>query len=140
MTVTTRSRSLIDLDRYAIGLSGLCAVHCVATTVLIALVSTAGGLLDPRIHEAGLSIAIVLGALALGRGVLRHGQVVPVSIGGFGLGMMGGAMALPHDGSGAEALWTIVGVALLAVAHHRNRRAVRKLPVVAGKAGLYIGD
>ena len=124
MTVTTRSRRLIDLDRYAIGLSGLCAVHCFATTVLIALVSTAGGLLDPRIHEAGLCLAIMLGALALGRGVLRHGHLWPVSLGGFGLGMMAGAIALPHDGSGREALWTIAGVTLLALAHHFNRRAV----------------
>jgi hypothetical protein len=33
------------LDRIAMGLSGLCAVHCVATAVLLGLLASAGGLL-----------------------------------------------------------------------------------------------
>jgi hypothetical protein len=112
------------LDRLAIGLSGLCAIHCVATTVLVALMSAAGGLLvDPIVHEVGLMLAIALGAVALGRGALHHGFLMPVAMGGFGLGMMAGALSLPHDSSGAEALWTILGVGLLAFGHDLNRRA-----------------
>jgi hypothetical protein len=50
------------LDRMAIGLSGLCLVHCVATTVLLALLASAGGVLGaPIIHEVGLSLAMVMG-------------------------------------------------------------------------------
>ena len=45
--------------------------------------------------------------------MLRHGEAVPAAVGAFGLGVMAGAMQLPHDGSNGEALWTIVGVALL---------------------------
>ena len=87
---------LAGLDRYAIGLSGLCMVHCLATSVLLALMSTAGGvLLDPIFHEVGLTIAIMLGAVALGRGVLHHGHALPAAMGAFGLGIMGGAMTLP---------------------------------------------
>lgn len=124
MTTTTRLPWLPSLDRFAIGLSGLCVVHCLATSVLIALMSTAGGLLlDPAFHEVGLTLAIGLGAVALGRGALQHGYLMPASMGAFGLGMMAGAMTLPHDGSGAEALWTIVGVGLLAFGHDLNRRA-----------------
>jgi hypothetical protein len=112
------------LDRLAIGLSGLCAIHCVATTVLVALMSAAGGMLvDPIFHEVGLTIAIGLGAVALGRGAVSHGFMMPVAMGAFGLGIMAGAMTLPHDSSGAEALWTIVGVGLLAFGHDLNRRA-----------------
>jgi len=123
-TTSSRVRRLPGLDRLAIGLSGLCVVHCLATSVLLALMSTAGGLLvDPLIHEIGLVLAIALGAFALGRGVLRHGQAIPAAVGAFGLGIMAGAMQLPHDGSNGEALWTIVGVALLALGHEMNRRA-----------------
>ena len=113
----------IGFDRIAIGISGLCAVHCLATAVLVALAASAGGLLlSPIIHEVGLVIAIGLGALALGRGVLQHGYMMPISVGALGLGVMAGAVSLPHDGSG-ETLFTLVGVGLLALGHDLNRRA-----------------
>lgn len=115
----------IGVDRLAIGLSGLCAVHCLASAVLVALAASAGGLLlAPEVHEVGLSIAILFGALALGRGVLQHGFLMPISIGALGLGVMAGAVSLPHDGSG-ETLFTLVGVALLALGHDLNQRAGR---------------
>jgi hypothetical protein len=114
------------LDRAAIALSGLCVVHCIASAVLLAMLSAAGGLLlNPIFHEVGLTIAILLGALALGRGVMEHGYVMPAAMGSFGLGIMAGAMSLPHDGGhGAETLWTVIGVGLLAFGHDLNRRAV----------------
>ena len=111
------------MDNWAIGLSGLCAVHCVASAVLVALASAAGGLLlNPLFHEVGLAIAIALGALALGRGIFDHGYMAPAVTGSLGLGMMAGALSLPH-GDGGETLWTIIGVAILALGHHLNRRA-----------------
>lgn len=113
----------IGLDRIAIGLSGLCAVHCLASAVLLALAASAGGLLfAPVVHEIGLSMAIIIGAVALGRGVMQHGYMMPISIGALGLGVMAGAVSLPHDGSG-ETLFTLVGVGLLALGHDLNQRA-----------------
>ena len=110
------------LDRMAIGLSGLCLVHCLATAVLLAVVSSIGGLLGaPAIHEVGLSLAMVLGAVALGRGVIEHGFMMPSAIGALGLGVMAGALTLPHDGT--EALYTVVGVGILALGHRLNRMA-----------------
>ncbi len=118
-----------DIDRLAIGLSGLCAVHCLASTVLIALAASAGGLLlHPAIHEFGLVVALMLGVVALGGGILRHGAMVPAAVGALGLGMMAGAMQLPHgvpyEGS-AETFWTLIGVALLAAGHALNQRVAR---------------
>ena len=56
---------LATLDRLGIGLSGLCLVHCLATTVMVVLLASAGGLLvSPHVHEIGLAIAIPLGAFA----------------------------------------------------------------------------
>ena len=110
-------------DRFAIGLSGMCVVHCVASSILIALAASAGGLLlNPLFHEVGLTIAIGFGIAALWRGAYTHGYMIPAVVGSFGLGIMAGAMALPHDG-GTETLWTLLGVAILALGHDLNRRA-----------------
>ena len=107
------------LDRLAMGLSGLCLVHCLATTVLLALLSAAGGFLgSPLIHEVGLTLAMIMGAYSLGRGILEHGYSMPSAVGGLGLGVMAGALTLPHDGT--EALYTIVGVGILALGHRLN--------------------
>ena len=107
------------LDRMAIGLSGLCVVHCLATTILLALVASAGGMLGAAwIHEVGLTLAMVMGVLALGRGIIEHGYTLPSAVGGLGLGVMAGALTLPHNGT--EALYTIVGVAILALGHRLN--------------------
>ena len=107
------------MDRLAIGLSGLCLVHCLATAVVLALVSSIGGLLGaPIIHEVGLVLAMILGAVALGRGVVEHGFLMPCAVGALGLGVMAGALQLPHDGS--EALYTMIGVGILALGHRLN--------------------
>ncbi len=123
MPYSTRLGWFSGLDRFAIGLSGLCVVHCLATAVLIALASAAGGLLlDTHIHEIGLALAIPLGALALGRGIWTHGYMMPSAIGALGLGVMAGALTLPHGDM--EVLYTLFGVGLLALGHDLNRRAV----------------
>ncbi|WP_164118970.1 MerC domain-containing protein [Sphingorhabdus sp. Alg239-R122] len=110
------------VDRAAMLLSGLCAVHCLVSAVLVAVLASAGGiLLDPIIHEVGLMIAILLGAVALGYGALRHGYMMPLAIGSLGIGVMMGALELPHDGS--QVFYTIVGVAILALGHDLNYRA-----------------
>jgi hypothetical protein len=109
-------------DRFAIGLSGLCMVHCLATAVALGLLASAGGLLgSPWIHEVGLTLAMMLGAVALGRGIAEHGFMMPSAVGGLGLGVMAGALSMPHDGT--EALYTVIGVSVLALGHQLNRIA-----------------
>src|SRR5215210_2327170 len=110
------------LDRIAVGLSGLCLVHCLATAVLLGLVAAAGGFLGaPIIHEVGLTLAMVLGGVALGRGIFEHGFMMPSAVGGLGLGVMAGALTLPHDGN--EAAYTVAGVLILALGQRLNMMA-----------------
>ena len=110
------------LDRMAITLSGICMVHCLATAVALGLLASAWELLGaPWIHEVGLSLAMILGALALGRGVYEHGFMMPSAVGGLGLGVMAGALTMPHNGS--EAMYTVLGVGILALGHQLNRIA-----------------
>lgn len=111
------------MDRVAMTLSGLCLVHCLTTALLLGTLSTVGGLLgSPIIHEAGLVLALGLGVVALGNGILQHGRFLPPSIGGLGIGAMAAALSLPHGGS--EMVATMIGVALLATGHFLNRLAL----------------
>lgn len=109
-------------DNLGMGLAGLCLVHCLATSILLVLVASAGGILfSPVIHEVGLILAIAFGMLALIQGVLAHGFMLPAAIGGLGIGTMAGAATMPHGSS--EILFTIIGVAILALGHSLNIRA-----------------
>ncbi|MEH3105945.1 MAG: MerC domain-containing protein [Sphingomonas fennica] len=114
------------LDRAAIALSGLCVVHCVATVLLAAAFATIGGglLFDPHVHEIGLAVALLLAALGLGAGILRHGRLAPVLLGGAGLALMAAGLFVPH-GPG-EAIVSILGVTLVALAHHLNGRGAHR--------------
>ncbi len=103
------------------GLAGLCLVHCLATSALLALVASAGLLISPIIHEVGLILAILFGIFALVQGVMQHGFMLPAAIGGLGIGTMAGAASMPHGGP--EIIVTIVGLSILALGHQLNVRA-----------------
>jgi hypothetical protein len=110
-----------SLDRTGILLSALCVVHCVAGIFLVSMLGLGGGaLLEPRIHEIGLAVAIGIAVVTLGIGVLRHGALAPLAIGAAGIALMAGGLVVQH-GLG-EALLTVSGVSLVAFAHIRNLR------------------
>ncbi len=119
----TQAIKIGNLDQWAIGLSGICLAHCLATSVFFAFAAAAGGLfVSHSFHAVGLTIAIRFGIIALTRGVMTHGYAMPAWIGALGLGLMAGAL-FSHD-SGMETLYTILGVMILALGHDLNRRAV----------------
>ncbi len=111
-------------DGLGLSLAGLCLVHCLATTIFLAFLATAGGILvDPVVHEIGLVLAIIFGMLALGKGVIQHNFIMPAAIGALGIGVMAGALTLPHGD--IEIMYTILGVGILALGHDLNVRAAR---------------
>ncbi len=117
-------RRIGALDRAAIALSSLCLVHCVATVLLAAMLASAGAALaNPAWHEIGFTVAMLLGAIALGRGFALHRDPRPLAIGAAGLALMGMGLALSH-GLG-EIGCTMAGVLLLAGAHRLNARPQR---------------
>jgi MerC mercury resistance protein len=112
------------LDRLAVGLSGLCLLHCVASALVVMLLASAGGvLLDPLIHEIGLAVAVLLGAAALGQGFVKHRDFFPLVVGLSGLALMAIATQVPHGL--LEIPLTIAGVTILAFGHFLNRRTVQ---------------
>lgn len=125
MSVTLRQALLNGrVDRIAMALSGLCVAHCFATAVFLGLLASAGGIFEsPLFHEVGLVLAIVLGAVALGHGAIVHGYMMPAAIGSLGLGVMAGAMTMDHGWQ--ESVYTLIGVAILALGHDLNHRAGR---------------
>ena len=112
------------LDRLALGLSALCLVHCVASIVLVASLAGGGHLLEhPAWHQVGLGLAIIFAALGLGSGFRRHGRSGPLYIGGIGLVFMVAALFVPHGMQ--EAVLTVIGVSVVAIAHFQNIRLRR---------------
>lgn len=107
------------LDRIAMSISGLCLVHCIGTALLVGLLASASGFLGkPIIHEVGLTLAMLVGAFALGRGYLEHGFMLPGAVGSLGLGVMAGALSLPEGGH--EPIYTMLGVLIVALGHRLN--------------------
>jgi hypothetical protein len=112
------------LDRLGMVLSCLCAVHCVATVLVVAALGVGGSfLLNPAIHRVGLALAMVIAGVAIGLGALRHGRRAPFVVAMTGLSFMGGGLAVPHGIE--EAVLTIIGVTLVAAGHVLNVRGLR---------------
>ncbi|MFM5931311.1 MAG: MerC domain-containing protein [Novosphingobium sp.] len=112
------------LDRTGILISGLCAVHCLASLLLVSALGLGGQiLLAPAIHRVGLGVAIAVGAVTLGIGIYRHGQIWPLLVGSVGLLLMTAGLLVPHGA--AEAILTIAGVGMVASAHILNLRLAR---------------
>lgn len=111
-------------DRLGLLLSGLCAVHCGLSIGLVSALGLGGELLlAPAVHRVGLALALAIGVVSLGLGVMRHGRLGPLAIGATGIALMAGALAVGH-GPGEVAL-TVPGVILVAVAHIRNLHQAR---------------
>tara|TARA_B100001179_G_C18518510_1_gene371708 strand:- start:326 stop:730 length:405 start_codon:yes stop_codon:yes gene_type:complete len=109
------------LDRIGIGLSGLCALHCIASIALVSGLGIGGEfLLSPDIHRWGLLVATLIAGVAIGWGALRHRMAMPFVIAMTGLTFMGAALAVPHGYK--EAILTILGVALVSLGHILNMR------------------
>lgn len=124
MVESNTPNSLIrrSLDKTGIAVSALCALHCVATIVLVSGLGVGGQFfLSEEFHRAALLVALVIAAVAIGWGALLHGRREPFVIAMMGLTFMGGALASPHGIQ--EAVLTIIGVALVSIGHLLNLRA-----------------
>ena len=110
------------LDRAGVVLSGLCALHCIASLAILSGLGIGGRIfLAPVVHEVGLVIACIIAGVAIGWGALKHRRAAPFVIAMMGLTFMGGALAAPHGIE--EAVLTIIGVALVTAGHVLNLRS-----------------
>lgn len=124
MTESPSSQSSLrrQLDKTGIFVSALCAVHCVATIVLVSGLGIGGQFfLAEAFHKIALMVALVIAAVAIGWGALLHRRREPFVVAMMGLTFMGGALASPHGTQ--EAVLTIIGVGLVSLGHILNLRA-----------------
>lgn len=112
------------LDHVGIALAGLCAVHCLATLLIVSALGLGSHfLLAESIHRTGLALAVIVAGVAIGWGFMRHRLIAPLAIAAAGIVMMALALLAPH-GAG-ELLLTLAGVALVSAGHVLNLRAAR---------------
>lgn len=110
------------LDRAGIWLSSLCLIHCLATILLVSVLGLGGQLLlAPEIHRFGLALALIIAAVAIGWGALKHRKPAPFVTAMTGLSFMGGALAVPHGSQ--EVVLTAIGVSLVSIGHFLNLRS-----------------
>lgn len=99
-------------------------VHCIATLMIVSALGIGGHfLLEPAIHRIGLALALIVAAVAIGWGALKHRQAAPFVTAMTGLSFMGGALAVEHGHN--EMVLTLIGVLLVSAGHIMNLRAVR---------------
>jgi len=111
-------------DRIAILLSGLCLVHCLLGTVLVASTAVAGDFLSHDLHVYGLLLALPLAVLGLWRGFRVHKRLYVMGLGVAGIAMLAASLLVSHAGR-LEVVLSIAGVIVLATAHLINLRAIR---------------
>ena len=115
-------------DRAAIGLSGLCLLHCLAMPILLLSAPAIEGLADRHLHLEILAFVIPVSAYALAHGYWRHRVIGPVlaGIAGVALLVLGATWVHQHLGVAGDRLVTIAGSIVLAAAHWVNSRLARR--------------
>ncbi|MEO0500990.1 MAG: MerC domain-containing protein [Pseudomonadota bacterium] len=107
------------LDKLAIGLSGLCLIHCLFGALFVAMLSVSGSaLFGHEVHQIGLAVAVPLAVVGLIGGAFAHGRWEAVAIGSFGIGAMIAALLAGHGVR--EIVLTALGVTLVGIAHALN--------------------
>jgi len=126
--MTSRGNTLQPTaDRTAIGLSLLCAAHCLLLPILVIVSPSIAALgIENEAFHRGMILAVVpVSAYALFVGLRKHGSPGVLAIGIAGLLVLGVGAVLGHEtlGETGEKGVTLLGVALVTLSHLRNYRA-----------------
>ena len=116
------ARSTDWLDGAAIGLSGLCLLHCLALPFFVGALPMLMPFTESHLHAQMLYFAVPLSIIAIGIGYARHRnpRVVIAAIAGLSLLVFGATVAHGSLGLAADRLFTISGSLVLAAAHLWN--------------------
>lgn len=112
------------LDRWAIFISGLCVVHCLAIPITVLLLPAVSGPLEQEqtlTHWLLLAVALPVSLVALGSGYRHHGGIGTLLLGIVGLILL--TLGVSHWlGERWEVPLTVAGGLALILAHLRNLR------------------
>lgn len=126
MDDSSRQRALYD--KIAVGLSGLCLLHCLLLPFLVALLPFLGQFDGDHLHAELLIFVIPVSVIALAVGYRRHGQISIIISGATGLIILIIGALVVHDLYGliADRMMTVTGSFILAFTHYRNFRLAKK--------------
>ena len=117
-------------DKASIGLSVLCALHCLALPLVVVLLPSlvALGLEDESFHLWLVIVVIPVSAYALVMGCSKHRRMGVLYIGLLGMGILCLAPFVGHEflGEFGEKLLTLAGAVIIAATHVRNFRLCRQ--------------
>ena len=118
----TTAKSTDWLDGAAIGLSGLCLLHCLALPFFVGALPMLMPFTESHLHAQMLYFAVPLSVIAVGIGYARHrnSTVVLAAVAGMSLLVFGATVAHGSLGIVADRLFTISGSIVLAAAHLWN--------------------
>jgi len=113
-------------DKVAVGLSGLCAIHCLALPFAIALSPAIASLAisDESFHLWMVVAVVPISVFAIGAGFRTHKRASVVLVCVIGLGLITAAALAGHAhlGAAGERAMTLVGALMIAVSHFLNYR------------------
>ena len=120
-------------DKFAIALSSLCVIHCLATPLILIILPSLGALVADShelFHQVILFFVLPIGVLALLAGYRHHHNRTILLIGLAGLGLLLIAAFFGHDyfGETGETALTIFASLIIATAHLRNFQSTRNFP------------
>ena len=117
-------------DKTAISLSLLCAIHCLALPLIVALLPSLAslGLEDEAFHFWMVVAVIPMSVIALTMGCKKHNRYPVLVIGVIGLCVLGAAAFLgeEHLNEFGEKGLTLVGATFIAIGHVWNYRLCRQ--------------
>ena len=118
------------LDRSAIVLSTICAVHCLTVPLAVVMMPAAFTywFADDHFHFLLLYLVLPTSTLAIGLGCGRHRTFKVIAWGSAGLGLLVLGALLGHDllGELGEKGITLLGAGLVVLAHVHNFRLCRQ--------------
>ncbi len=127
-------------DKFAILLSGICALHCIAAPIiasivplLTATVHHGEGIHEFWFHQFILLFILPVSLIALVTGFKTHHKIVPVMIAGLGLTILTSTAlfaehllanhTITHEG---ETMLTVIGGIVHALGHILNLQSARR--------------
>tara|TARA_B100000530_G_scaffold52660_1_gene29546 strand:- start:319 stop:720 length:402 start_codon:yes stop_codon:yes gene_type:complete len=124
-------KTQLTTDKFAMGLSMACVIHCFFAPSLIILSFSFLSLSieSEIIHYLIVFLAVPISLFALGLGYKNHDVLSYLYTGAFGLVLLVVAVVLGEDllGEIGEQTLTLIGSMIVAFAHFKNHRKCKEL-------------
>ena len=109
-------------DKLAIGLSGLCLIHCLLLPIIIIFLPFLGTINEYHFHLEILLIIFPISIIALWLGYKSHKKIEIIYFAIFGLLLLtiGGTIIHSLHGEKIDTIVTIIGSLTLGYSHYKN--------------------